>query len=333
MNFYISAALSPLHDREDDMARIFIDGEAGTTGLQIRDRLAGRRDLELLSIAPDKRKDQAERKRLLNAADVAILCLPDDAAKESVSLIENDTTKVIDASTAHRVADGWTYGFAEMDKAQAQKIAASRRVGNPGCWPQGAIATLRPLVEAGLLPADYPVTVHGISGYSGGGKSMIADYEAAGEGANEFMPYGLTFRHKHLPELKTYAKLSSLPLFTPAVGNFAQGMITVVPLQLWTLDKVPTGADLHAAIADHFAAIEGGFVEVAPLVEAERTPELNPARYNDTNRMVLHVFANDERAQAALVAVYDNLGKGASGAAVQNLNLMLGVEQRTSLAA
>jgi N-acetyl-gamma-glutamyl-phosphate reductase len=315
------------------MARIFIDGEAGTTGLQIRDRLAGRRDLELLSIAPDKRKDQAERKRLLNAADVAILCLPDDAAKESVSLIENDTTKVIDASTAHRVADGWTYGFAEMDKAQAQKIAASRRVGNPGCWPQGAIATLRPLVEAGLLPADYPVTVHGISGYSGGGKSMIADYEAAGEGANEFMPYGLTFKHKHLPELKTYAKLSALPLFTPAVGNFAQGMITVVPLQLWTLDKVPTGADLHAAIADHVAAIEGGLVEVAPLVEAERTPELNPERYNDTNRMVLHVFANDERAQAALVAVYDNLGKGASGAAVQNLNLMLGVEQRTSLAA
>jgi N-acetyl-gamma-glutamyl-phosphate reductase len=175
--------------------------------------------------------------------------------------------------------------------------------------------------------------VHGISGYSGGGKSMIADYEAAGEGANEFMPYGLTFKHKHLPELKTYAKLSALPLFTPAVGNFAQGMITVVPLQLWTLDKVPTGADLHAAIADHFAAIEGGFVEVAPLVEAERIPQLNPERYNDTNRMVLHVFANDERAQAALVAVYDNLGKGASGAAVQNLNLMLGVEQRTSLAA
>jgi N-acetyl-gamma-glutamyl-phosphate reductase len=220
-----------------------------------------------------------------------------------------------------------------MDKAQAQKIAASRRVGNPGCWPQGAIATLRPLVEAGLLPADYPVTVHGISGYSGGGKSMIADYEAAGDGANEFMPYGLTFKHKHLPELKTYAKLSGLPLFTPAVGNFAQGMITVVPLQLWTLGKVPTGADLHAAIADHFAAIKDGFVEVAPLVEAERTPELNPERYNGTNRMVLHVFANNERAQAALVAVYDNLGKGASGAAVQNLNLMLGVEQRTSLAA
>ena len=315
------------------VSKVFIDGEAGTTGLQIRDRLADRRDLELLSIAPDKRKDQAERQRLLNAADIAILCLPDDAAKESVRLIENDTTRVIDASTAHRVAEGWTYGFAEMAKGQAGRIAAARRVGNPGCWPQGAIATLRPLVEAGLLPADHPVTVHGISGYSGGGKSMIADYEAAGEDANEFMPYGLTFKHKHLPELKTYARLSGLPLFTPAVGNFAQGMITVVPLQLWTLSKVPTGADLHAAIADHFAAIQGGFVEVAPLVDAERTPELNPERYNGTNRMVLHVFASDERAQAALVAVYDNLGKGASGAAVQNLNLMLGVEQRTSLAA
>jgi len=315
------------------VAKIFIDGEAGTTGLQIRERLAGRRDLEVLSIAADKRKDLNERKRLLNAADVAILCLPDDAAKESVALIENDSTKVIDASTAHRVAEGWTYGFAEMDKAQAGKIAASRRVGNPGCWPQGAIAVLRPLVEAGLLPTDYPTTVHGISGYTGGGRSMISDYEAAGENANEFMPYGLTFKHKHLPELQTYARLTASPLFNPAVGNFAQGMVTVVPLQLWTLGKVPTGADLHAAIADHFAQIEGGFVEVAPLAEAERSPELNPEIYNNTNRMRLHVFANDAKAQASLVAVYDNLGKGASGAAVQNLNLMLGVAEKTSLAA
>jgi N-acetyl-gamma-glutamyl-phosphate reductase len=315
------------------VAKIFIDGEAGTTGLQIRDRLADRRDLEILSIAADKRKDQSERKRLLNTADVAILCLPDDAAKESVSLIENDTTKVIDASTAHRIADGWTYGFAEMDKAQGARIAAAKRVGNPGCWPQGAIATLRPLVEAGIVPADHPLTVHGISGYTGGGKSMIADYEAAGETANEFMPYGLTFKHKHLPELQTYAKLTHAPLFTPAVGNFAQGMITMVPLQLWTLPKVPTGAQLHDAIAAHYAAIPGGFVEMAPLAEAERTPELNPELYNNTNRMVLHVFANDAKAQAVLVAVYDNLGKGASGAAVQNLNLMLGVAEKTSLAA
>jgi len=315
------------------VAKIFIDGEAGTTGLQIRDRLAGRRDLEVISIAQDKRKDQAERKRLLNLADVAILCLPDDAAKESVSLIDNDTTKIIDASTAHRIATGWEYGFAEMDKAQAGRIAASRRVANPGCWPQGSIAVLRPLIDAGIIPSDYPVTTHGISGYTGGGKSMIADYEAAGEAANEFMPYGLTFKHKHLPELETYAKLKATPLFTPAVGNFAQGMITVVPLQLWTLPKVPTGADIHSAIADHFAAIPGGFVELAPYVEAERLPELNPELYNNTNRMRLHVFANDAKAQASLVAVYDNLGKGASGAAVQNLNLMLGVAEDTSLAA
>jgi N-acetyl-gamma-glutamyl-phosphate reductase len=315
------------------VAKIFIDGEAGTTGLQIRERLAGRRDLEVISIAQDKRKDQDERKRLLNLADVAILCLPDDAAKESVSLIDNDRTKIIDASTAHRVADGWTYGFAEMDKQQTARVAASKRIGNPGCWPQGAIAVLRPLIEAGLVPADHPVTVHGISGYTGGGKSMIADYEAAGDKANEFMPYGLSFRHKHLPELQTYAKLAHPPLFTPAVGNFAQGMITVVPLQLWSLSKVPSGKDLHAAIADHFAAIIGGFVEVAPLVEAERLPELNPELYNNTNRMRVHVFASDDKQQAALVAVYDNLGKGASGAAVQNLNLMLGVAEDTSLAA
>ena len=315
------------------VAKIFIDGEAGTTGLQIRDRLAGRRDLEVISIAADKRKDQSERKRLLNLADVAILCLPDDAAKESVSLIENDRTKVIDASTAHRIAPGWTYGFAEMDKAQTGNIAASKRVGNPGCWPQGAIAMLRPLIEAGLIPADYPVTTHGISGYTGGGRSMIADYEAAGEDANEFMPYGLTFKHKHLPELQTYAKLQQSPLFTPAVGNFAQGMITLVPLQLWTLQRIPTGADLHAAIADHYATISGGFVEVAPLAEAERTSELNPELYNNTNRMRLHVFASDAKAQAVLAAVYDNLGKGAAGAAVQNLNLMLGVAEDTSLAA
>ncbi len=250
-----------------------------------------------------------------------------------MSLIENDTTKVIDASTAHRIAEGWAYGFAEMDKAQSAAIANATRVGNPGCWPQGAIATLRPLVEAGLVPADFPVTVNGISGYSGGGRTMIEDYEQLGEDANEFALYGLTFKHKHLPELQKYAKLAHTPLFQPAVGNFRQGMITAVPLQLWSLAKVPTGAELHAAIADHFAAIPQSFVDVAPLSDLERDPELNPELYNDTNRMRLHVFANDAKAQALLVAVYDNLGKGASGAAVQNLNLMLGVAADTSLAA
>jgi N-acetyl-gamma-glutamyl-phosphate reductase len=304
-------------------AKIFIDGEAGTTGLQIRERLAERRDLELLSIPAESRKDKAVRAALLNEADIAILCLPDDAARESVSLIENDRTKVIDASTAHRVADGWAYGFPEMSREQAGVIAAAKRVANPGCWPQGPIATLRPLVEAGLLPADFPVTVNGISGYTGGGRSMIEDYRAKGEDAAEYMPYGLTFTHKHLPEMQRYAKLDRVPLFQPVVGNFAQGMVVTVPLQLSHLPRVPKGADLHAAIADYYAGIEGGFVEVAPFENPERTPDLDPEIYNNTNRMRLHVFANDVTAQALLVAVYDNLGKGASGAAVQNMDLML----------
>ena len=315
------------------VAKVFIDGEAGTTGLQIRDRLAERRDIELLSIASDRRKDIDERRRLLNVADVAILCLPDDAARESVALIDNETTAVIDASTAHRVAEGWVYGFAELDGNQAGAIGSAKRVANPGCWPQGAIAVLKPLVDAGLVPADHPLTVHGISGYSGGGRTMIEDYERAGDAANPFMPYGLTFKHKHLPELVAYAGLAREPLFQPAVGNFAQGMVVMVPLHLWALPRVPAMAELHAAIADHFAATKGGFVEVAPLAEAERAPELNPQAYNGTNRMRLHVFGNDAKAQAVLVAVYDNLGKGASGAAVQNLNLMLGVDAATSLAA
>jgi N-acetyl-gamma-glutamyl-phosphate reductase len=306
--------------------KIFIDGEHGTTGLQIRALLAERGDLEIISIPTERRKEPAARAEFLNAADVAILCLPDAAAKESVSLISNDTTRVIDASTAHRVAEGWEYGFAEMDKDQARKIASAKRVTNPGCWPQGPIATLRPLVAAGLLPADFPVTVNGITGYSGGGRPMIEDYVAKGEDASEFLPYGLTLQHKHVPELRTYAKLSHDPIMQPAVGNFAQGMITVVPLQLGGLDYVPTGAELHAAIADHFAAIEGGVVEVAPYAQLERVPEIDPEFYNGTNRMMLHVFANDDRAQALLFAVYDNLGKGASGAAVQNMDLMLGLK-------
>ncbi|RWI14098.1 N-acetyl-gamma-glutamyl-phosphate reductase [Mesorhizobium sp.] len=306
--------------------KIFIDGEHGTTGLQIRALLAERGDLEIISIPTERRKEPAARAEFLNAADVAILCLPDAAAKESVSLISNDTTRVIDASTAHRVAEGWEYGFAEMDKDQARKIASAKRVANPGCWPQGPIATLRPLVEAGLLPPDFPVTVNGITGYSGGGRPMIEDYVAKGEDASEFLPYGLTLQHKHVPELRTYAKLSHDPIMQPAVGNFAQGMITVVPLQLGGLDYVPTGAELHAAVADHFAAIDGGVVEVAPYAQVERVPEIDPETYNGTNRMMLHVFANDDRAQALLFAVYDNLGKGASGAAVQNMDLMLGLK-------
>ncbi len=315
------------------VARVFIDGEAGTTGLQIRERLATRRDIELLSIPDHLRKDVAAKAEVLNSADAAILCLPDAAAKESVSLITNDTTRVIDASTAHRVADGWEYGFAEMTKGQGGKIASATRVANPGCWPQGVIAAVRPLIAAGLLPADYQIAVNGISGYSGGGKAMIEAYETKGDAANAFLPYGLGFNHKHLPEMKHYATLDSDPLFVPAVGNYYKGMLTSVPLQLSKLERVPTGAQLHAAIADHFASVGGGFVEVAPLDDLERAGDLNPQTLNGTNGMCLHVFANDARAQAVLIAVYDNLGKGASGAAVQNLNLMLGVDETTSLAA
>ena len=315
------------------VAKIFIDGEAGTTGLQIRERLAGRRDLEVISIDQDKRKDLEERKRLLNAADVAILCLPDDAARESVSLIENDTTRVIDASTAFRVDPDWTYGFAEMSKEQTEAIANARFVANPGCWPQGLIAALRPLVEAGLFPGDYPVSYHGISGYSGGGKQMIAEYEGAAT-PSQYMPYALTFVHKHLPEMALYAKLNRTPLFEPVVGNFAQGMATSVPLHLDMMAEIPSGRDLHAALADHYAGIPDSFVQVAPYDPATgKTAALDPQVHNGTNTLTLHVFSNDDRHQAVIAAVYDNLGKGASGAAVQNLNLMLGVGARESLAA
>lgn len=312
-------------------AKIFIDGEAGTTGLQIRERLAARADIQLLSLPEARRKDAHARAELLNSTDIAILCLPDEAAKESVALVANPATRIIDASSAYRVAEGWTYGFAELDANQAATIAGAKRVSNPGCWPQGVIAALRPLITAGLLPASYPVTINGISGYSGGGKAMIADYEAKGDTAPQFMPYGLTFNHKHLPEMQLYSRLSAAPLFMPAVGNFLTGMLTAVPLQLAALPKIPTGKDLHAALADHYASIKNSFVTVAPLAALERTPTLDPQGLNGTNHMQLHVFANDSKAQVVLVAIYDNLGKGASGAAIQNLNIMLGMDPATSL--
>jgi len=304
--------------------KIYIDGEHGTTGLQIRQRLAGRNDIELLSIPEAERRNQAMREQLLKQADIAILCLPDDASRESVAMIGDAGTRVIDASTAFRTAEGWTYGMAELDAGQAEKIAAAQFVTNPGCWPQGPIATLRPLVRAGLLPADFPVTFTGITGYSGGGKAMIADYEAMGDTAPHYLPYGLTLSHKHLPELKRYAGLSRDPLMVPVVGDFAQGMVTMVPLQLGALPTVPTGRQVHAAIADHYASLSKSVIEVAPFETLERVPDLQPEALNDTDGMKLYVFANDDRAQAVLIAVYDNLGKGASGAAVQNLGLMIG---------
>jgi N-acetyl-gamma-glutamyl-phosphate reductase len=302
---------------------IFIDGEAGTTGLQIRDRLKNRTDLELVSIPHDKRKDMEAKRDLLNSADVAILCLPDDAALEAVGLITSKT-RVIDASTAFRVNPDWVYGFAEMDGSQRDKIANAKFVSNPGCYPQGLIAFTKPLIAAGLLAADYPVTYNAISGYSGGGKKMIEEYEAQGVEASPYMPYGLTFKHKHLAEMKLYAGLSHGVIFQPAVGNYAQGMMGCIPLF-----TSHSGEKIHSILTNYFEASR--FISVAPLETRERHAALNPQTMNNTNNMQLHVFANDASGQVLLMAIYDNLGKGASGAAVQNLNLMIGADEAASV--
>ena len=313
-------------------AKIFIDGEAGTTGLQIRERLEGRRDLQLVSIDPALRKDKAAKAEVLNGADAVILCLPDDAAKESVSLIESNAVRVIDASTAHRVAPGWTYGFAEMAPGQRAAIAASNRVSNPGCYPTGAIALVRPLVDAGFVPSSWPVTVNAVSGYSGGGKGMIAEFEDKSSPAyveTPFRIYAMGLAHKHVAEMQVGGGLAHPPLFAPAVGRYAQGMIVEVPLQLWALPKTLKLADLHAALADRYAGEQ--FIEVASLAEAAALSTLDPEGLNGTNRLKLFVFGNDKTGQARLVALLDNLGKGASGAAVQNLNLMLGLDEAAGL--
>jgi N-acetyl-gamma-glutamyl-phosphate reductase len=299
--------------------RAFIDGEHGTTGLLIRELLLARGGVEVVSIAPEKRKDASERKRLLNAVEIAVLCLPDDAARESVAMIENGNTKVLDASTAHRVLPDWTFGFPEMDKGQVQRIRQSRRVANPGCWSTCFIALVRPLVEAGLVPADYPLTTWGVSGYSGGGRQMIEQFEAP-DNQTRFIDYGLKLNHKHLPEMTHFAKLKRPPLFTPSVGSFKQGMLLQVPLNLWSLPKKTTGPALRDALANHFAGSK--FVDVKPY-SAEPPAELNPEVLNNTNQLELFVFDNPNAEQAILVARLDNLGKGAGRAAMQNIELML----------
>ena len=302
---------------------IFIDGEAGTTGLQIRDRLKGRTDLELVSIDPARRKDASARRELLNSVDVAILCLPDEAAVEAVSLIDaGSKTRVIDASTAFRINPDWAYGFPELDAKNADRIANAKRVANPGCWPQGLIALVKPLITAGLLSGEPPLSYGGVSGYSGGGKKMIEDYQAKGDAASQFAPYALSFNHKHLPEMKHYTGLKHDVLFQPVVGNFAQGMLTTVPLHLPGV----SGAVIHAAIAAYHA--KARFIAVAALDNAD---VLNPQALNNSNNMRLNVFANDKRGHVVLMAIYDNLGKGASGAAVQNLNLMIGADEAASV--
>ncbi|NQV54425.1 MAG: N-acetyl-gamma-glutamyl-phosphate reductase [Rhodospirillales bacterium] len=304
---------------------VFIDGEAGTTGLQILDRLRSRADIDMIHLGDDRRKDLAARKEAVNGADISILCLPDDAAREAVSLIDNPDARVIDASTAHRTAEGWVYGFPEYDGGQADKIKSASRVSNPGCYAISSVSILHPLISAGLLPADHPVTINAVSGYSGGGKALIAAFEDPGvpdhTDSNYFL-YGLGLEHKHTEEIRVLGSLKNRPLFVPSVGRFAQGMAVSLPLQLWSLPGAPKPADIHAALADHYAA--GGTVTVAPMAESQALAgHLDPESLNGTDEMRLHVFANDAREQAVVCAILDNLGKGAAGQAVQNLDLML----------
>jgi N-acetyl-gamma-glutamyl-phosphate reductase len=303
------------------MATVFIDGESGTTGLGIRQRLGAIPNITLKSLPSDRRRDPAARRDIMQEVDLIVLCLPDDAARDSAAMaasLGSAAPKVLDASTAHRVAPGWAYGFAEMLPDQAERIARAQNVANPGCYPTGAIGLIRPLVDAGLIPADYPVTINAVSGYSGGGKAMIQAHDDAHGPAFEL--YGLRLEHKHVPETTLYGGLSRRPIFVPSVGHYLKGMLVSIPLHLETLPGKPTGADLRSTLEARYAGCEQVRVMPAPA-----NGKLEPEALNDTDHLELYVCANEARHQAVLVARLDNLGKGASGAAVQNIGLMLGL--------
>jgi N-acetyl-gamma-glutamyl-phosphate reductase len=313
-------------------AKIFVDGAAGTTGLEIRERLDPRKDLSFIRLSDAERKDTRARSAALNEADIVILCLPDEAAREAVGLIENPSVRVIDASTAHRVAADWVFGFPELEPSQYERIAGAKRVSNPGCYSTGFVALVRPLVRLGFIPGEWPLTAAGMSGYSGGGRPMIAEFEdrkAPAFTSAVVRNYALTLAHKHVPEMRKHAGLAHDPIFAPSVGRYYRGMIVDVPLHLWSLPGKPRGSDLRDALADAYRG--RAYVDVASKAETDALSLLDPESLNNTNRMKLYVFENEAQGHARLAAVLDNLGKGASGAAVQNLNIMLGLPESTGL--
>lgn len=299
---------------------VFIDGDQGTTGLQIHQRLQGRTDLHVVTLPAEHRKNPESRAAAINACDIAVLCLPDDAARDAAASITNPDVRVIDASSAHRTHPDWVYGFAQMSEAQKQSIATTRRVSNPGCYPTGAIGLLRPLLEAGLLPRDYPISINAVSGYSGKGRAGVDEFEGPDVAqAIPFQVYGLSLAHKHLPEIQQYSGLSERPVFVPAYGAFRQGIVLTIALQTRLLPHGITGATLHAALAAHYQG--SGFVEVMPMEQSRALTGIDPRQLNGTDNLRLMAFEND--GHVLLAAVFDNLGKGAAGAAVQNLDVMI----------